>query len=304
VSKPTSDPNEQATSDFLAIGPALRVLQLNVEGLSAAKREIIRDLAKRHKVDIVCLQETHVPVQTAGRYSIEGFDLISSTPDAKFGRATYVRSDIADATPISSSSFCDVIQVGGYKIANVYKPPSANWGPEMFPTLEHLAIFVGDFNSHHPDWNYAESDADGESLVDWATNNDLTLTHDAKQRGTFHSARWSKDYSPDLCWVSSIGGHSQPASQTVLNDFPRSQHRPLLIHIGLQLPVIHCSSKRRWNFRKADWEKYADTLERSVVTIPARCIPVEEAYRRFQGAVFKAASLSIPRGCSLHPMPG
>ena len=27
--------------DFLAIGPALRIMQLNVEGLSAAKREVI-----------------------------------------------------------------------------------------------------------------------------------------------------------------------------------------------------------------------------------------------------------------------
>jgi len=83
----------------------------------------------------------------------------------------------------------------------------------------------------------------------------------------------------------------------VLEDFPHSQHRPLLIHIGLQLPVIHSSSKKRWNFRKANWDLYSDTLEHSIVTIPSRCIPIEEAYRRFQGAIFKAASVSIPRGC-------
>ena len=43
------DPHEGATKkdltdtgdDFLAIGPALRIMQLNVEGLSAAKREVI-----------------------------------------------------------------------------------------------------------------------------------------------------------------------------------------------------------------------------------------------------------------------
>jgi len=166
VSQPTADPNESATTDFQAIGPALRVIQLNVEGLSAAKREVIRDLANRHKADIICLQETHVAVQTAGRYNIEGFDLISSTPDAKYGRATYARSESVEATSLSTSSFCDVIQVGGFKIANVYKPPSAHWGPEMLPILEHPAIFTGDFNSHHTDWNYADSDEDGEMLVE------------------------------------------------------------------------------------------------------------------------------------------
>ena len=35
---------EAGSNDFLAIGPALRVLQLNVEGLSAAKRSIIQDI--------------------------------------------------------------------------------------------------------------------------------------------------------------------------------------------------------------------------------------------------------------------
>ena len=34
---------EAGSNDFLAVGPALRVLQLNVEGLSAAERSIIRE---------------------------------------------------------------------------------------------------------------------------------------------------------------------------------------------------------------------------------------------------------------------
>ncbi len=41
--------------------------------------------------------------QLAGSYTIGGFDLILSTPDARFGRATYVHSDVADASPVSSS---------------------------------------------------------------------------------------------------------------------------------------------------------------------------------------------------------
>jgi len=44
--------------DFLAIGPALQIMQLNVEGLSAAKREVISSTAERQKIDVICLEET------------------------------------------------------------------------------------------------------------------------------------------------------------------------------------------------------------------------------------------------------
>jgi len=48
---------EAGSSDFLAVGPALYILQLSVEGLSAAKRSIIRHIADRHNVDVICLQD-------------------------------------------------------------------------------------------------------------------------------------------------------------------------------------------------------------------------------------------------------
>jgi len=53
---------EAGPSDFLAADPALRIIQLNMEGLSAAKRFIIRDISERHSVNVICLQETHVDI--------------------------------------------------------------------------------------------------------------------------------------------------------------------------------------------------------------------------------------------------
>jgi len=71
---------------------------------------------------------------------------------------------------------------------------------------------------------HQEADLNGESLQECALNNDYLLLHDAKQRGTFHSAKWQREYSPDLCWISTTVGRSQPASSVVLGDFPHSQH--------------------------------------------------------------------------------
>ena len=77
----------------------------------------------------------------------------------------------------------------------------------LTPVLPHPAVLVGDFNSHHPDWGYHG-----------ALNSDYLLLHDAKQRGMFHSAGWQRDYSPDLCWISTTDGRPQPASSVVLGE--------------------------------------------------------------------------------------
>ena len=297
---PGSHPNDnpdKPDQHFQALGPALRIVQLNVEGLSAAKRDLVGSIAAQQKADIVCLQETHVDDDKANRLDIPGYDLVSYTLHPKHGRATYVRSDIAEAAHVVSTKHCDVIRVGGFHIANTYKPPSERWDSQNpFPALPHPTVLVGDFNSHHPDWGYQESDLDGDQLQNWASCNDFHLVHDAKQRGTFHSARWKREYSPDLCWISTVGGQPQPASCTVLDDFPHSQHRPSVIHIGLQLPVIRSIEKRRWNFRKADWAEFTAATERSIPTIPVNIVSVEESYTRFTGAIMKAAQHSIPRG--------
>jgi len=81
----------------------------------------------------------------------------------------------------------------------------------------------------------------------------------------------------------------------VLGDFPHSQHRPSVIHIGLQLPIIRGVQRRRWNFRKADWASYTFATERSIPLIPVT-ISVEESCQRLCGAMLKAARHSIPRG--------
>ncbi len=78
----------------------------------------------------------------------------------------HVHSDVADNSPVSSSHFCDIVQVGGFRVANVYKPPSQQWDQGVLPALVHPMAYVGDFNSHHPEWGYSEPDEDGEALAE------------------------------------------------------------------------------------------------------------------------------------------
>ena len=183
------NPIDKLDRGFQAVGPALQILQLNVEGLSAAKRGVVSSIAERQEIDIICLQETHVKDDKASKFNIEGFDLVCYALHPKHGRATYVRSNVTEAAHVVSTQHCDVVRVGGFHVANVYKPPSERWdSTNPFPVLPHPTVLVGDFNSHHPDWGYQEPDADGDQLQNWTSCNDFHLIHDSKQRGTFHSA--------------------------------------------------------------------------------------------------------------------
>jgi len=53
--KARKNPSDNADLGFQAVGPALRIMQLNVEGLSAAKRHIIQSLAEIHHISIINL---------------------------------------------------------------------------------------------------------------------------------------------------------------------------------------------------------------------------------------------------------
>ena len=72
--------SDNADLGFQAVGPALCIMQLNVEGLSAAKRHIIQSLAEIHHIDVICPQETHVNDDKSDCLTISGLEL--TTPSA------------------------------------------------------------------------------------------------------------------------------------------------------------------------------------------------------------------------------
>ena len=83
--KASKNPSDNVDLGFQAVGPALRFMQLNVEGLSAAKRHIIQSLAEIDHIDVICLQETHVNADKFDHLQISGFDIISYTLHVEHG---------------------------------------------------------------------------------------------------------------------------------------------------------------------------------------------------------------------------
>ena len=127
------------------------------------------------------------------------------------------------------------------------------------------------------------------------------LLYDPKQKGTFHSSCWKKDYSPDLCFVTCDDEYQPlPTTSTIEPHSLSRQHRPSITTIGLDIPTISSVEKPRWNFRKANWPEFAKSIAESINRIPPR----SENYQGFCKLVITKANKYIPRGVRKSYIPG
>lgn len=288
------------------LGACIRICQINIEGISRAKCKILGRILTEQNIDVVAVQETHTEneEQLCQRGEIPGYDLIGATYHRCYGVATYVRSDIENAHIQLASDRDNVhnvtITLGENTISNIYKPPSSTWPNDTLPINPHPAIYVGDFNSHHTQWKYARNNEDGERLVNWAEDHNIHLVFDAKERGSFRSAAWKRDYNPDLCFVTTKDNRPMKCHRRILSDFPHSQHRPAIIEVGIKIPLISSFPRPRWNFRKANWPDFSRDLDKCIRWIPPR----HTCYSRFVSAIISTAKKHIPRGYRKQYIPG
>jgi len=170
------------------------------------------------------------------------------------------------------------------------------------PTLvmPHQSIYIGDFNSQHTNWGYEIINNNSEILYNWMDSENMHLLSNAKGRITFHSDRWNRSYNPDVCIVSKNKNLiAIQAYRTVLNNFPRSQHRPILINVSIQILIVKTIQKPRWNFRKADWHTFTKSVDSNIIWIK----PTTNNHDRFVGIVKRAAKRCVPRGYRRNDIP-
>ena len=181
------------------------------------------------------------------------------------------------------------VDVDGYKIVNVYKPPPTRLQTLDLPVFPHLCLNAGDCNCSHADWIYDDNSPDGECLAGWASINCLALLYNAKDAASFYSGRWNTGTNPDLAFAS-VGPNSRLPDRRVLDKFPRSQHRPSLITPTRFAMAVPNMPVKRWNFRKAKWSHYiALTNKFEKTLLPPDSLDVDAAYQDFCNTIKKAS---------------
>ena len=188
------------------------------------------------------------------------------------------------------------VDVDGYKIVNIYKPPPTQLHVSDLPVFTHPCMYVGDFNCPHVDWGYNTNSTDGDSLLAWASSNNLALLHNPKDEPSFHSGHWNTGTNPDLAFTT-VDPDNRLPYRYIFQKFPRSQHRPLLITPPrLSLPVPRRPVKR-WNFCKANWSHYNSLTNKLARNLPSLdSTNVDQAYQDLCNTISKAAKKAIPHG--------
>ena len=101
------------------------ILQLNIEGLNGSKMNVLHHLAMQSEALVILLQETHCT--DAEKLVLPNYQLAGSSLSRKHGLATFVherlRYTLLDQSPPTSEIEWLCVDVDGYKIVNVYKPP-------------------------------------------------------------------------------------------------------------------------------------------------------------------------------------
>ena len=259
---------------------------------------VLHHLAMQSEALVILLQETHCT--DAEKLVLPNNQLAGSSLSRKHGLATFVherlRYTLLDQSSTSSEVQWLCVDVDGYKIVNVYKPPPTRLRILDLPVFPHSCLYAGDFNCRHVDWDYDDNSPDGECLAGWASVNCLALLYNAKDAASFYSGRWNTGTNPDLAFAS-VGPNSRLPDRRVLDKFPRSQHRPSLItppRFSLAVPSMPV---KRWNFRKTKWSHYIALTNKFAKTLlPPDSLDVDAAYQDFYNTIKKAAKKTIPRG--------
>jgi len=117
---------------------------------------------------------------------IPNFSLAVSVLSRNHGLATFVHEwlewSLVDHSPKQSETEWLCVDVAGYKIINVYKPPHSRFTPTAILTFPHPSLYVGDFNCQYVNWGYNETSED-ESLDSCTTSNNLGLLYSVSNPG-------------------------------------------------------------------------------------------------------------------------
>ena len=151
----------------------MTVISLSIEGLSAAKEDLIAKMCFKYKCSVLCLQETHWGPQSY-RPKVNGMICIAELPHDKYGSAIFVKEGTTvesiytdDQNNIETLS----VDLGSIVITSVYKPPATPFKLQPLFKPHKNRIVIGDFNSHNTQWVYNLTNKDGNAVEQWSDNN-------------------------------------------------------------------------------------------------------------------------------------
>ena len=218
------------------------------------------------------------------------------------GIITYVRNDVncevEDLCHMAQPTDMQRISIwyGNNKLQlyNIYSPPGKILNFPVTDTTFHKTVITGDFNGHSRLWGYKDINETGKKIEELCSSTNLMLMQDENSPPTLLHKVHGTLHRPDLTLVSADIEHH--CTEELLRD-TASDHRPVLVKINI-LKRRKRKKKTRWNFRRADWNRYKQESDNDFNQISLEEMDAEKLSDVFNSVCLKAAMLSIPRGCT------
>ena len=287
---------KQAQPTFLS----LNIVQFNICGLSTKKDEI-KNFFHENKIHIALLQETRHTEETD--LYITGYTQYPCDCPNCQGAITYIRNDITGKVTNINTTQPTILQKAEiwhtgckYEVYNLYNPPrnQMNLVPHFDDTHFSKTIIAGDFNGRSPSWGYNDQNPTGNFIETFCNTTNLFRMQDSDTPPThFHRVHKTMN-RPDLTLVSA--DLMAKTTAEVKDGIGSSDHLPIVIKI--ENPV-KAKFKRwtRWNFKKAQWDKYKATSDKLLGEIDLEDQDIDRLNRKVTEAIMAAAEQCIPRGC-------
>lgn len=154
-------------------------------------------------------------------------------------------------------------------VANCYVPPSSSMADPAVSMANILnlpgdVIVMGDWNAHSRLWddNSAE-DVRGRDLADEVDMSEMIILNDPRSptRLPVNGAALSPD-------VSLASPAVAPFANWVTEVALSSDHLPILISLRLAAPLVLHKRRMYVNFRKADWRRFREEVDKVVMKLP------------------------------------
>ena len=316
----------------------MTVISLNVEGLSAAKEDLIAEVCFKHKCSVLCLQEIQCRPQSH-RSKGNGMTCIVEFPHDQYGNAIFVK----EGTTVESIHTDDhnniktfSVNFGSIVITSVYKPPAIfvkeGTTVESIHTDDHnnIKTFSVNFGSivissvykppatpiklpplFQPHKNRIVIGDFNSHNIQWDTIQQIKIAMSLNNgQAVINSLVHDAKYPPSINnarWKAVYNPDIVFVNQSigslckkgVLDPTPRMQHHPIRVSVHAAVTPTIVPNPRHFNFKRVDWISFTTDLENQIYNIT----PNPNNYKLFTNLVQNILQKHIPCECQTRYVP-
>ena len=241
----------------------LNVANWNCNGLSNKMGEVI-DFIQKHDIDIMTITETKL--QPTHKTKIRNFTIHRADRPNRRGGGVMIAVHHRvphRLLPQTNSAIEHVsVQIGSnITITAAYNPPDnliTNNDLDQLTSLSNSNLTIGDFNARHRFWKNHINNRNGNTLLDYATDNNIVII--GPEVPTHYPQNGTTPTYIDLILNNNV---TQDIRATVLDEL-NSDHLP--VTFTLKNVKVNDMQKKTYIYNEhTDWEKYKRILTSSTI---------------------------------------